>query len=102
MLHLVCRGFLISEDLEPSILFCGQMGVLARTTMVGFLASLAMKGDFCSINHKFLVRGHTYLPNDRDFAQVGKQKAVAQVHLLQDWIPYIQKAKKSTHSQSVP
>ena len=63
-------------------------------TMVGFLASLAMKGDFCSVNHKSLVQGHTYLPNDRDFAQVEKQKGVAQVHLPQDWIPYIQKAKK--------
>ena len=72
----------------------GCAGQNKNHTMVGFLASLAMKGEFSSINHKFLVRGHTYLPNDRDFAQVEKQKAVAQVHLPQDWIPYIQKAKK--------
>ena len=63
-------------------------------TMVGFLTSLVRNGDFLSINHKFLVRGHTYLPNDRDFAQIEKQKPTAQVHLPQDWISHIQKAKK--------
>ena len=89
----------MSEDLEPSILFCGQMhgcaGQNKNHTMVGFLAR---KGDFCSVNHKFLVQGHTYLPNDRDFTQVEKQKAVAQVHLPQDWTFKKQKKQPFTVS----
>lgn len=31
---------------------------------------------FQQIDHKFLVRGHTYLPNDRDFAHIEKRKKV--------------------------
>ena len=50
--------------------------------------------NYCSIDHKFLIRGHTYLPNDRDFAQIEKQKPTSQVNLPKDWIPYIQNGKR--------
>lgn len=34
------------------------------------------------IDHKFLVRGHTYLPNDR---YIKKRKATARVCLPEEW-----------------
>ena len=36
---------------------------------------------FEQVDHKFLVRGHTYLPNDRDFAHIEKRKASARVYV---------------------
>ena len=72
----------------------GCAGQNKNHTMTGFLISLVKNGEYCSIDHKFLIRGHTYLPNDRDFAQIEKQKPTAQVNLPQDWIPYIQNAKR--------
>lgn len=32
-----------------------------------------------------MVHGHTYLPNDRDFAQIEKRKASAKVYLPEHW-----------------
>ena len=40
---------------------------------------------FEQIDHKFLVRGHTYLPNDRDFAHIEKRKSSARVYVPGDW-----------------
>ena len=36
--------------------------------------TLINEKKFVRIDHKFLVRGHTYLPNDRDFGQIEKKK----------------------------
>ena len=41
------------------------------------------------INHKYLERGHTYLENDRDFAQIEKRKKSATVYLPQDWVEVV-------------
>ena len=54
--------------------------------MICFWSWLVSKGMFTRIDHKFLVRGHTYLPCDRDFAQIEKRKAAgALIHLPEDW-----------------
>ena len=47
---------------------------------------------FEQIDHKFLVRGHTYLPNDRDFAHIEKCKDGARVCVPADWEEIVQKA----------
>ena len=41
------------------------------------------------MNHKFLVRGHTFLENDRDFAQIEKRKNSAKVVLPDDWVKVV-------------
>ena len=47
------------------------------------------------IDHKFLIPGHTYLPNDQDFGLVEKNKrAFSDVYVPADWIKVIQTAKK--------
>ena len=38
---------------------------------------------FEQIDHKFLVRGHTYLPNDRDFAHIEKRKDILTLCMFQ-------------------
>lgn len=37
------------------------------------------------LDHKFLVRGHTFFENDRDFARIEKRKSSAKVVLPDDW-----------------
>ena len=47
-----------------------------------------MQGHFTQIDHKFLVQGHTYLPNDQDFAHIEKGKVVL-------WCMFLKVGKKS-------
>ena len=55
----------------------GCAGQNKNHTMVGFLASLVRDGDFLSVNHKFLVKGHlTFLMT---MTQIEKQKPTARV-----------------------
>ena len=46
-------------------------------------------GVYEILDHKFLVRGHTFLENDRDFAQIEKRKNSAKVVLPDDWIEVV-------------
>jgi len=48
---------------------------------------------FEQIDHKFLVRGHTYLPNDRDFVHTEKRKDIAQVYIPSDWEKVVREAR---------
>ena len=41
------------------------------------------------IDHKYLERGHTYLENDRDFAQIKKRKKTATIYWQQDWVEVV-------------
>ena len=47
---------------------------------------------FEQVDHKFLVRGHTYLPNDRDLSHIERRKASACVYVPQDWEDVIREA----------
>ena len=47
---------------------------------------------FRQVDHKFLVRGHTYLSNDRDFSHIEKQKDTAVVYLPSDWEGVVKEA----------
>jgi hypothetical protein len=45
------------------------------------------------IHHKFLVSGHSFLPCDRDFRVIEKQKKYhPEVYIPNDWITVILKA----------
>lgn len=48
------------------------------------LMLLVKDGIFEEINHKFLVKGHTYLACDRDFALIEKRKRVTKAYLPSD------------------
>ena len=63
-------------------------------TMICFWNSLIVRGQFKQIDHKFLVRGHTYLPNDRDFSHIEKMKPSAHVFIPDQWEDVIASARK--------
>ncbi|CAH2100920.1 unnamed protein product [Euphydryas editha] len=44
--------------------------------------------------HIFPVRGHTYLPNDADFALIGKKKGMCSPEIPVDWDKIIEAARK--------
>lgn len=71
----------------------GCTGQNKNYLLVKFFADLQQKGSYEVINHKFLVRGHTFLENDRDFAQIEKRKKTAQVLVPDDWLTVVREAK---------
>ena len=64
-----------------------------NTLMICLWTWLVFHGMFTRIDHKFLVRGHTYLPCDRDFAQIEKKKGSEVVYLPDDWEKIIKSAR---------
>ena len=54
-------------------------------SMICIRNTLILEKMFDQIDHKFLVRGHTFLPNDRDFSHIEKKKASAIVYVPNQW-----------------
>lgn len=54
---------------------------------------LVAVGKFTQIDQKFLVSGHSYLPCDRDFAQVEKRKRVCKLFVPSDIETMIKEAR---------
>lgn len=61
-------------------------------TIIFYLFDLHKRGIYETLDHKFLVRGHTYLENDRDFTQIDKRKKRSVVYLPEDWSSVIREA----------
>ena len=57
---------------------------------------------FEQVDHKFLVRGHTYLPNDRDFAHIEKRKESARVYVPKDWELVVREARPMSPFTVIP
>ena len=59
--------------------------------------NLVKSGMFESIEHRFLVVGHTQLPSDRDFAIIEKYKRhyLKSVYVPEDWYKAVQNCKRT-------
>lgn len=44
------------------------------------------------MDHKYLVRGHTFLENDTDFSKIEKRKKSADVNVPRDWSKIVKEA----------
>ena len=73
---------------------CGQNKNL---TIIGFYNEMHQNRVYERIDHKYLERGHTYLENDRDFAQIEKRKKTATVYLPQDWVEAVRDSMSRSH-----
>ena len=71
---------------------CG--GQNKNLTLVGLYNELHLSGVYDILNHKFLTRGHTFLKNDSDFAQIEKRKASAEVFVPSDWFSVVREASR--------
>ena len=61
-------------------------------TMVCFLLCLIKKKVYNRIDHMFLIRGHRFLPNDRDFASIELYKLKCRAYLPDDYRDIIEKS----------
>lgn len=68
-------------------------------SMICFWNTLILEKMFDQIDHKFLVRGHTFLPNDRDFSHIEKKKASARVYVPNQWEDIIASCRQSNPFQ---
>ena len=87
--------YLTNNKLHVKRLTCYSdscFGQNKNTQMISFWEWLIWQHQFTHIAHKYLVRWHTYLPCDRDFALVEKKKESAVVHLPDDWKNIIKEA----------
>ena len=71
---------------------CG--GQNKNLTIVGLYNELHLSRVYDVLDHKFLTRGHTFLRNDSDFAQIEKRNASATVYVPGDWSPVVKEANR--------
>lgn len=82
------------------ICFSDCCGGQNRNIKIALLWNYIVQSDKYSVtevDHKFLVSGHTFLPNDQDFGLVEKNKKFyKEIYVPDDWIKVIQTAKKKS------
>ena len=69
---------------------CG--GQNKNLTIIALYNELHHSRVYDILNHQFLTRGHTFLSNDTDFAQIEKRKASAIVYIPSDWFSVVKEA----------
>ena len=86
------------------MLFSNSCGEQNKSSIVMyFLFSLIQVGCFRHIQHFFPVRGHSFLPSDRDFAKTEeKKRKVERVYVPKQWHGIIRSAKKSEYFTVIP
>ena len=83
-----------STGAQRLVLFSdGCSGQNKNRVVVAFFLRLVQSGFYKSIDHKFLVRGHTFLPNDRDFSCIEARKKVEKAYIPSDWVRIVQQAR---------
>jgi len=84
-------------------LYSDQCGGQNRNIELALICNFIVCFDHLSptqINHTFLVSGHSYLPCDRDFGVIEKQKKYhPEIYIPNDWITVILKARKKIPSR---
>ena len=66
-----------------------------NATVMHYLFSLVRLGRFKLIQHHFPVRGHSFLPNDRDFGRTEtKKKRHERIYTPEQWYEGIKSARK--------
>ena len=63
--------------------------------IVCFWVYTILKGWFDTVNHKFLIPGHTYLPSDRDFAQIEKHMRESEVYSPSQWFSLVENVRRN-------
>lgn len=66
------RQHVSSRVKDTRYLICYSDSCFKNFLVMCLWNTLINEKKFDRIDHKFLVRGHTYLPNDRDFGQIQK------------------------------
>ena len=86
---------IIPDGVKVLHLFCdGCGGQNKNYTIIWFLHTLVAQGYFDCIQHVLPVRGHSFLPCDRDFAAIEvKKRKVENLYVPEQWFPIIEEAR---------
>ena len=64
---------------------------------------LCLTTDIVEINHRFMISGHSYLPNDADFGVIERATVKTDIFVPEQWCEVIKKCKRSSNKfQVVP
>lgn len=81
----------------------GYAGQNKNSTVMQYLYTLVKSGRFSRIQHIFPIRGHSFLPCDRDFAKTeSKKKKVERLYIPEHWMEVIRKTRKVKPFSVVP
>lgn len=82
-----------TENIRKILTFSDTCGGQNRNkTMLSFIMYACSKFDISEWTHRYMQPGHSFLPNDRDFALIEKKKQRQQVFSLDDWIHIVKSA----------
>ena len=91
LLHIVNRGLTPKKHL---VIWCDNCGGQNKNRILLFtLIFLVANGIFHTIEQKFLVSGHSFMPCDRDFALVEKRKKVTKAYVPSDLHAIVKSAR---------
>ena len=92
------------RDVDSLTLFSDSCpGQNKNSIVMHYLFSLVRMGKFKLIRHFFPLRGHSFLPCDRDFAKTEtKKRKVERVYVPDHWYEVIHSAKKKKPFTVVP
>ncbi|KAK5648470.1 hypothetical protein RI129_003362 [Pyrocoelia pectoralis] len=91
LLYIVNRGLTLKKHL---VIWCDNCGGQNKNRILLFtLIFLAANGVFETIEQKFLVSGHSFMPCDRDFALIEQRKKVTKAHVPSDLHAIVRSAR---------
>lgn len=91
LLHLLNSGITHKKNL---VIWCDNCGGQNKNKFILFvLVFLVANGLFDSIEQRFLVSGHSFMPCDRDFGLIEKRKRNMKAFIPKDLIPVIESAR---------
>ena len=81
----------------------GCPGQNKNSNVMHYLYTLVCSGKFLKITHTFPVRGHSFLPNDRDFGRTAMRKRKCErIYTCEQWMEVIRKARTRKPFEVVP
>lgn len=93
LLRLVNQGLISKKNL---VIWCDNCGGQNKNRILLFtLIYLVANGHFDTIEQKFLISGHSFMPCDRDFALIEKRKKVSTAFIPSDLHTVVKSARYS-------
>ncbi|XP_046684566.1 uncharacterized protein LOC124370321 [Homalodisca vitripennis] len=87
----------VSNDVSHVIMFSDSCGGQNRNIKLALTMMQFIQQENCKIqtvDHKFMVSGHSFLPNDADFGIIEKYSKGKTMYSPRDWYDTITKSKK--------
>lgn len=94
LLQAINEGFLETNKRSLTVYSDNCAGQLKNRMIVYLYVMLIASGNFDSIEHKFLLSGHSYSAADRDFGIIEKNARTARMNTVEDVKKVIATARK--------